>query len=171
MRHFPVMLFAAGLGARMGALTRDRPKPLIEVAGATLLDRVLDHLSAAGVANAVVNVHYFAEQIEAHLAGRHAPAVTVSNERSLLLETGGGVVKALPLLDADPFYVVNSDNLWIDGSVDTLRLLAQRWDAATMDGLLLVVPLARAMGYDGRGDFHMDPLGALRPRGEVRLAP
>ena len=165
------MILAAGLGKRMRPLTATRPKPLIEVAGATLLDRVLDHLSAAGVANAVVNVHYFAEQIEAHLAGRHAPAVTVSNERSLLLETGGGVVKALPLLDADPFYVVNSDNLWIDGSVSTLQLLAQRWDPAVMDALLLLVPLARASGYEGRGDFVMNPVGQIGRRAEHRIAP
>lgn len=166
------MVLAAGLGKRMRPLTATRPKPLIEVAGRTLLDRALDRVAAAGVATAVVNVHYFAGQVEAHLAARpRGPVVRVSDERAQLLETGGGVTKALPLIDADPFYVVNSDNLWIDGSVDTLRLLAQRWDAATMDGLLLLVPLARAMGYDGRGDFHMDPLGELRPRGEVRLAP
>ncbi len=166
------MVLAAGLGKRMRPLTATRPKPLIEVAGRTLLDRALDRVAAAGIATAVVNAHYFADQVEAHLGARgRGPAVRVSDERARLLETGGGVAKALPLIDADPFYVVNSDNLWIDGSVDTLRLLAQRWDAATMDGLLLLVPLARATGYEGRGDFHMDPLGQLRPRGEVRLAP
>ncbi len=165
------MVLAAGLGKRMRPLTATRPKPLVEVAGTTLLDRALDHLAAAGVANAVVNVHYFAEQVEAHVATRTAPAVTVSNERACLLETGGGVANALPLLDADPFYVVNSDNLWVDGSIDTLHLLAQRWDDATMDALLLVVPLARASGYDGRGDFYMNPVGALRRRVEHRVAP
>ena len=165
------MVLAAGLGKRMRPLTATRPKPLVEVAGITLLDRALDHLAAAGVANAVVNVHYFAEQVEAHLAGRAVPAVTISDERAVLLETGGGVTKALPLLDADPFYVVNSDNLWVDGSVDTLHLLAQRWDEATMDGLLLMVPLARASGYEGRGDFTMNPVGLLRPRSEQRVAP
>ncbi len=166
------MVLSAGLGKRMRPLTATRPKPLIEVAGRTLLDRALDRVAAAGVGTAVVNVHYFADQVEAHLKSRTTgPTVKVSDERATLLETGGGVVKALPLIDADPFFVVNSDNLWIDGSVDTLRLLAQRWDAATMDGLLLLVPLARAHGYVGRGDFHMDPTGGLRPRGEVRLAP
>ena len=165
------MVLAAGLGKRMRPLTATRPKPLVTVAGATLLDRALDHLATAGVARAVVNVHYFAEQVEAHLAGRTAPAVTVSDERAVLLETGGGVAKALPLLDADPFYVVNSDNLWVDGSVDTLRLLAQRWDPTTMDGLLLLVPLARATGYEGRGDFTMDPVGRLGRRVERRVAP
>ncbi len=165
------MVLAAGLGKRMRPLTATRPKPLVSVAGITLLDRALDHLAAAGVANAVVNVHYFAEQVEAHLASRRAPAVRISDERDRLLETGGGVAKALPLLDADPFYVVNSDNLWVDGSIDTLRLLAQRWDAATMDALLLMVPLARASGYDGRGDFMMNPVGQLRRRFEGRVAP
>ncbi len=165
------MVLAAGLGKRMRPLTATRPKPLVSVAGITLLDRALDHLAAAGVAKAVVNVHYFAEQVEAHLAGRTAPAVRISDERDELLETGGGVAKALPLLDADPFYVVNSDNLWVDGSIDTLRLLAQRWDAATMDALLLMVPLARASGYDGRGDFTMNPVGRLGRRIEGRVAP
>jgi MurNAc alpha-1-phosphate uridylyltransferase len=95
----------------------------------------------------------------------------VSDEREQLLETGGGVTKALPLIDADPFFVINADNMWIDGSADTLRLLAQRWDATTMDALLLLVPLARATGYEGRGDFHLDPGGIVTPRGEFRIAP
>jgi len=165
------MVLAAGFGKRMRPLTATRPKPLVEVGGVTLLDRALDRLAAAGVACAVVNVHYFAGQIEAHLAGRTAPKVTVSDERAALLETGGGVAKALPLLAADPFYVINSDNLWVDGSVDTLHLVAQRWDAAVMDALLLLVPLARASGYDGRGDFAMSPVGQLRRRAEHRVAP
>ena len=165
------MVLAAGLGKRMRPLTATRPKPLVTVAGITLLDRALDHLVVAGIAQAVVNVHYFAEQVEAHLAGRSAPAVTVSDERSVLLETGGGVAKALPLIAADPFYVINSDNLWVDGSIDTLRLLAQRWDTETMDAVLLMVPLARASGYDGRGDFYMNSVGRLRRRVEQRVAP
>ncbi len=166
------MVLAAGLGKRMRPLTATRPKPLIEVAGRTLLDRALDRVEAAGIATAVVNAHYFADQIDAAVAGRQGPlAIRTSDERAQLLETGGGVVKALPLIDSDPFFVVNADNLWIDGSTDTLRLLAQRWDAAIMDALLLLVPLARATGYEGRGDFHMDPLGQIAPRGEVRVAP
>ncbi len=165
------MVLAAGLGKRMRPLTATRPKPLVEVAGRSLLDRALDHLTAAGVRRAVVNVHYFAEQVEAHLAQRDGPEVVISDERGELLETGGGVTKALPLIDGDPFYVINSDNLWVDGSIDTLHLLAQRWDAATMDALLLLVPLARASGYDGRGDFTMDPIGRLRRRVEARVAP
>ncbi len=166
------MVLAAGLGKRMRPLTATRPKPLIEVGGRTLLDRVLDHLRTAGIGRAVVNAHYFADQIVAHLKSQPPGLdLQLSDERETLLETGGGVTKALPLIDCDPFYVVNSDNLWIDGSIDTLRLLAQRWDASQMDALLLLVPLARATGYEGRGDFHMDPAGLVRKRGEHRLAP
>jgi MurNAc alpha-1-phosphate uridylyltransferase len=166
------MVLAAGLGKRMRPLTITRPKPLVEVDGRTLLDRALDHLRDAGVARAVVNVHYFADQVAAHVAREgQGIAIELSDERALLLETGGGVAKALPLIDCDPFYVVNSDNLWVDGSIDTLRLLAQRWDPKVMDALLLLVPLARATGYDGRGDFYMDPVGRLRRRVEHRIAP
>jgi len=166
------MVLAAGLGKRMRPLTATRPKPLVEVAGRTLLDRALDRVERAGIATAVVNAHYFADQIEAAVAARPGPlAIRVSDERAELLETGGGVVKAMPLIDADPFFVINADNMWIDGSADTLRLLAQRWDADAMDALLLLVPLARAAGYDGRGDFHLDPFGVVAPRGEVRVAP
>jgi MurNAc alpha-1-phosphate uridylyltransferase len=166
------MVLAAGLGKRMRPLTVTRPKPLIEVAGRTLLDRALDRVEAAGVTTAVVNAHYFADQIDAAIRSRRGPlSLKVSDERAQLLETGGGVTKALPLLAADHFYVVNSDNMWIDGSADTLRLLAQRWDPAQMDALLLLVPLARANGYEGRGDFHMDVMGQVTPRGDVRIAP
>ncbi|WP_426168093.1 nucleotidyltransferase family protein [Sandarakinorhabdus sp. DWP1-3-1] len=166
------MVLAAGLGKRMRPLTATRPKPLVEVAGRTLLDRALDRVEAAGIPQAVVNAHYFADQIDAAVAARPGPlSIRVSDERAQLLETGGGVVKALPLIDADPFFVINADNMWIDGSADTLRLLAQRWDPAAMDALLLLVPLARATGYDGRGDFHLDPAGVVSPRGEFRIAP
>jgi MurNAc alpha-1-phosphate uridylyltransferase len=166
------MVLAAGLGKRMRPLTATRPKPLIEVAGRTLLDRALDRVEAAGIPNAVVNAHYFADQIEAAVKARKGTLnISVSDERAELLETGGGVTKALPLIAADPFFVVNADNLWIDGSTDTLRLLAQRWNPEQMDALLLLVPLARATGYEGRGDFHMDPAGVVRPRGEFRVAP
>jgi MurNAc alpha-1-phosphate uridylyltransferase len=110
--------------------------------------------------------------IDAAVAARPGKLdIRVSDERAQLLETGGGVVKAMPLIDSDPFFIVNADNMWIDGSADTLRLLAQRWDADAMDALLLLVPLARASGYDGRGDFHLDPFGGVAPRGEVRVAP
>ena len=165
------MVLAAGLGKRMRPLTATRPKPLIEVAGRTLLDRALDHLVTAGVARAVINTHYFADQVDAHVRGRCDLDIRLSDERAVLLETGGGVTKALPLIDADPFYVINSDNLFVDGSVDTLKLLAQRWNPTEMDALLLLVPLARAAGYEGRGDFHMDARGAVRRRAEHRVAP
>ena len=170
------MVLAAGLGKRMRPLTATRPKPLVEVAGRTLLDRALDRVEAAGIETAGVNAHYFADQIDAAVAARRADKpeglkIRVSDERAQLLETGGGVVKALPLIDADPFFVVNADNMWIDGSADTLRLLAQRWNPAEMDALLLLVPLARATGYDGRGDFHLDPAGVVTQRGEFRIAP
>ena len=166
------MVLAAGFGKRMRPLTATRPKPLVEVAGRTLLDRALDRVEAAGIPNAVVNAHYFADQIDAAVAARPGKlAIKVSDERAQLLETGGGVTKALPLIDADPFFVINADNMWIDGSADSLRLLAQRWDSASMDALLLLVPLARAAGYEGRGDFHLDPAGVVTPRGEFRIAP
>jgi len=166
------MVLAAGLGKRMRPLTATRPKPLVEVAGRTLLDRTLDHLHAAGVRKAVVNVHYLADQIEAHLRRVAQPLdIAVSDERAALLETGGGVAHALPLIDGDPFYVVNSDNLWVDGATSSLQLLAQQWDCERMDALLLLVPLARATSHGGRGDFHMDPGGRLRWRREGRMAP
>jgi MurNAc alpha-1-phosphate uridylyltransferase len=166
------MVMAAGLGKRMRPLTASRPKPLIDVAGRSLLDRALDHVAAAGVEHAVVNAHYFADQIEAAVRARKTPTrIDVSDERKLLLETGGGIVNALPLLQGDSFYTINADNMWIDGPADTLRLLAQRWDATQMDALLLLVPLARAHGYEGRGDFHMDGLGQLTPRAGLKMAP
>ena len=165
------MVLAAGIGKRMRPLTIARPKPLIPIAGRTLLDRALDHLRDAGVARAVINTHYFADHIDAHLArNEQGLEIKLSDERGQLLETGGGVVKALPLIDCDPFYVVNSDNLWVDGSLDTLKLLAHRWNPEAMDALLLLVPLARATGYEGRGDFYMDPVGRLRRR-DHRVAP
>ncbi len=170
------MVMAAGLGKRMRPLTATRPKPLIEVAGRSLLDRALDRVSAAGIGHVVVNAHYFADQIEAAVKARATngtgPArISLSDERALLLETGGGITKALPLLQGPAFYTINADNMWIDGPVDTLRLLASRWDADQMDALLLLVPLARAHGYEGRGDFHMDGLGRLAPRAGMKLAP
>jgi MurNAc alpha-1-phosphate uridylyltransferase len=166
------MVMAAGLGKRMRPLTATRPKPLVEVAGKTLLDHTLDRLKAAGVAKAVVNVHYLADSLEAHLRNRvEGIEILVSDERDRLLETGGGLVRALPLIDADPFLVVNSDNLWVDGPVDTLRLLASAWDEARMDALLLLVPYARAHCHGGRGDFHMDAAGRLRRRRPGTVAP
>lgn len=166
------MVLAAGLGRRMRPLTATRPKPLVEVAGRTLLDRAFDLLRAGGVRRAVVNVHYMADRVEAHLAARQTGlAVQISDERGQLLETGGGIVKALPLLTPDPFLAINADNIWIDGPVGAVQLLAERFDADAMDALLLMVPLARANNHRGTGDFHMDPLGGLTRRRPGRVAP
>ena len=166
------MVMAAGLGKRMRPLTATRPKPLVTVAGVTLIDHCLDHLKAAGVRKAVVNVHYLAAQLEAHLRNRaKGIEIAISDERKQLLETGGGLVRALPLIDADPFFVINADNYWVDGPVDTLRLLAAHWNEAEMDALLLVVPHARANCHRGRGDFHMDARGVLRRRKPSGVAP
>jgi N-acetyl-alpha-D-muramate 1-phosphate uridylyltransferase len=166
------MVMAAGKGTRMRPLTATRPKPLIEVAGTTLLDHVLDHLRIAGVGRVVVNVHYFADALEAHLKSRAGDLeVVVSDERDHLLETGGGLMKAKPLLRDDPFLCVNTDNIWVDGPVDGIRLLASHWDDDRMDALMLLVPLARANNHHGRGDFHMDPWGRLSRRKPGRVAP
>lgn len=166
------MLLGAGLGKRMRPLTATRPKPLIEVAGRALIDHALDRLRAGGISRVVVNVHYLADALEAHLRRRAGgPEIVISDERGELLETGGGVVRALPLLGSGPFFVANADNLWIDGPGETFRLLASRWDDAAMDALLLVVPLARANCHMGRGDFHMDAAGHLARRRPGRVAP
>jgi len=166
------MVLAAGLGKRMRPLTATRPKPLVEVAGKPLLDHCFDRLRAAGVEKAIVNVHYLADALEAHIKNRiEGLEIVISDERDQLLETGGGLVRALPLIDADPFLVVNSDSLWVDGPVDSLRLLAANWDEARMDALLLLVPLARAHCHRGQGDFHMSAAGALRRRKPGGVAP
>lgn len=166
------MVMAAGIGKRMRPLTATRPKPLIEVAGKPLIDHALDRLRAAGVKKAIVNVHYLADAIEAHLKNRvQGIEIVVSDERAQLLETGGGLVRALPLIDSDPFLVVNSDNLWVDGPLDALKLLAANWDEARMDALLLLVPLARAHCHNGRGDFHLSPAGLLSRRRARGIAP
>lgn len=165
------MVLAAGFGQRMRPLTDKMPKPLVKVAGKPLIDHVLDRLADAGVTRAVVNVHYLAEQIERHVAARTRPQVTISDERGLLLDTGGGVIKALPLIGAAPFFHINSDTIWIDGVRPNLTRLAEHFDAATMDGLLLLAPGAGSIGYAGRGDFTMAPDGRLRARPERDVAP
>jgi MurNAc alpha-1-phosphate uridylyltransferase len=166
------MIMAAGLGKRMRPLTATRPKPLIEVNGKALLDHVLEKLRLAGVKKVVVNVHYLADALEAHLMSRdHGVEVVISDERDLLLETGGGLVRAAPLIDSDPFLALNSDNLWIDGPADTLKLLASHWDDSKMDALLLLVPQARALNHRGMGDFHMDSTGRIRRREKSHVAP
>lgn len=165
------MVMAAGLGKRMRPLTATRPKPLIEVAGKMLIDHCLDHLRAAGVRKAVVNVHYLADALEAHLRQAQGIEIAISDERDLLMETGGGLVKALPQIDCDPFLAVNSDNLWVDGPMDSLRLLASNWSEERMEALLLLVPLARANCHSGQGDFHMNAAGALRRKRRGTVAP
>jgi MurNAc alpha-1-phosphate uridylyltransferase len=165
------MVLAAGLGTRMRPLTDTKPKPLVEVGGKTLLDHTLDRLAAAGVERAVVNVHYLADQIERHVAGRTRPRIVISDERGVLLGTGGGVVKALPTLGNDPFFHLNSDSIWIEGTTPNLDRMAQAFDRSTMDALLLLAPTAESVGYSGRGDFTMAPDGRLTRRNERDLAP
>jgi len=166
------MILAAGLGKRMRPLTATRPKPLVEVAGQPLLDHVLDRLRSAGIPRVIVNVHYLADAIEAHLRRKAGNLdIHISDERDLLLETGGGVLRALPLIPEDRFLIANSDNLWIDGPIDAIRLLADRWDDSEMDSLLLLIPLARAHCHSGQGDFHMDPAGQIARRKSGKVAP
>jgi MurNAc alpha-1-phosphate uridylyltransferase len=159
------MVLAAGLGLRMRPLTLDRPKPLIAFAGRTMLDRVLDALAVAGVEEAVVNSHYLGVMIAAHVAGRSRPRIGLSPEETLL-DTGGGVVRALPRLGSAPFFVVNADIAWDDGPTPALARLAAAWDDAAMDALLLVQPVARATGYEGAGDFDLATGRLTRRRGE-----
>jgi MurNAc alpha-1-phosphate uridylyltransferase len=165
------MVLAAGFGERMKPLTERMPKPLVPVDGKPLLDHVLDRLAAAGVERAVVNVHYLADQIEKHVAARKAPKVTISDERAKLLDTGGGVVKALKLLGSEPFFHINSDTIWIDGVRPNLTRLTEAFDPATMDALLLLAPTAESIGYAGRGDFSMAGDGTLIRRAEQEIAP
>lgn len=165
-------IMAAGLGKRMRPLTATRPKPLVEVAGKALIDHVLDRLRAAGVGKVVVNVHYLADALEAHLKARAKDFnVRISDERNLLMETGGGLVVAEDLIETDPFLVVNSDNYWVDGPADTLQLLASLWREEDMDALLLLVPQARAGNHSGQGDFHMKSDGRLARREKGKVAP
>jgi len=166
------MVMAAGLGKRMRPLTATRPKPLVRVAGKALIDHSLDRIEAAGIGNVVVNVHYLADALEAHLAAqKRSFTIGISDERDLLLETGGGMVKALPQLTGDPILIVNSDNIWTDGPEDSIRHLARHWDGDRMDALLLVIRQASATGHGGKGDFHMDPNGQLSRRKPGRIAP
>ena len=164
------MVLAAGLGKRMRPLTATRPKPLVRVAGKALLDHALDQVADAGIARAVVNVHYMPELIEAHLHGRRHPAITISDEREELLETGGGLVRAAAELP-DPFFCLNSDNLWLDGPTNAFADLSRAWDPERMDALLLVVAHKGARNFRGKGDFHMDKQGKLRRRAAGRIAP
>jgi MurNAc alpha-1-phosphate uridylyltransferase len=165
------MVLAAGLGTRMRPFNGSIPKPLVKVGNKALIDYALDRLAAVGVECAVVNVHYLADQIERHLAGRQRPRVVFSDERSELLGTAGGIVNALPLLGDEPFYLVNSDTIWIDGVNSNLARLAAAFDPERMDGLLLLAPTTSSIGYTGRGDFKMTPDGKLARRGEREVVP
>jgi MurNAc alpha-1-phosphate uridylyltransferase len=164
------MVLAAGLGARMRPLTDRLPKPLIEIGGRTMLDRVIDALAAQGVEQVVVNAHHLAPVLEKHIARRHSPTLRLCIEAERL-ETGGGVVNALPLLGAEPFFVVNGDIVWRDGPRPTLEDLASAWNDQRMDGLLLLHPVATALGYAGKGDFLLDGDGRLVRRAHGESAP
>lgn len=164
-------MLAAGLGKRMRPLTATTPKPLIEVAGKSLIDHGLDRLEDAGVEEVIVNVHYLADLVEVHVGRRDAPRVIVSDERGALLDTGGGIKRVLPQLGDEPFFLMNSDSFWIEGVRPNLRLLAEGWDDARMDALLLVSSTVPAVGYDGCGDFLLDAGGRLTRRRAPAIAP
>lgn len=164
------MVLAAGLGKRLRPLTETVPKPLLAVGGIVPLEAVLDRLAAAGVEEAVINLHHLGERIEAHLAARQRPRIRFSREAELL-DTGGGVARALRLLGREPFYVVNGKVVWFDGRIPALRRLAEGWDDRRMDGLLLLHPTVLAVGYEGPGDFFLEPTGLVRRRREREVAP
>lgn len=165
------MVLAAGRGKRMRPITATTPKPLVSVAGRSLIDRVLDRLVEVGVETAVVNVHYLADLVEVHVAKRAAPAIVVSDERGRLLDTGGGVVKALAALGAAPFYHLNSDSIWIEGARPNLEVLAERFDPERMDAILMLASTVTSVGYEGAGDFQMARDGLLARRAERTVAP
>lgn len=164
------MVLAAGLGTRLRPITETVPKPMVKVAGVPMIDIVLDRLAAAGVEEAVVNTHHLAEVLRAHLAGRTRPRLHFSHEDPIL-ETGGGIKKALPLLGPDPFFAVNGKIVWLNGRTDALVRLAEAWDDSAMDALLLLQPTVTAVGYDGPGDFFLDPCGLVRRRRDWEVAP
>lgn len=168
-RH--AMVLAAGLGKRMRPLTETLPKPLVPVAGRPLIDHILDALAEAGVEEAVVNVHYLADLLQRHVKGRTRPQIVISDERELLLDSGGGVKRALPELGKAPFFILNSDSFWIDGPRSNLLRMTEAFDPERMDILMLVASTAASTGYDGIGDFAMDPFGVLRRRREREVVP
>jgi len=165
------IVLAAGLGTRMRPYNGHIPKPLVAVGGKSLIDYGLDRLADAGVERAVVNVHHLAEAVERHLASRQKPRIVISDERGELLGTGGGIAKALPLLGDEPFFLVNSDTLWLDGVKPNFARLAEVFDAERMDVLLLLAPTAGSLGYEGRGDYTMLADSRLRRRGEQEVVP
>jgi N-acetyl-alpha-D-muramate 1-phosphate uridylyltransferase len=165
------MVFAAGLGKRMRPITDALPKPLVKVGGRTLIDHCLDRLAENGVERAIVNVHWLADQIEAHLAKRRSPKIIVSDERSKLLDQGGGIKRALPMIGDDPFLICNTDAFWIEGPRSNIARLATAFDPKSMDILLLVAASAGAVGVDWPGDFTMTHDGRLKPREPRHVAP
>lgn len=171
MSGLTAMVLAAGRGKRMRPLTATTPKPLIAVAGKALIDHTFDRLEAGGVSKFVVNVHYLADLIEVHVRRRAPGRVTVSDERHVLLETGGGVVRALPLLGQNPFVVANSDTFWIEGPSHNVARMRHAFDPVHMDALLLVAPTVSAVGYHGKGDFTLDTEGRLARRDDRFIAP
>lgn len=170
LAHMKAIVLAAGLGQRMRPLTDTMPKPMVQVGNKRLIDHVLDWLLAAGIHEAVVNTHYFSDMLEAHLAARSDPRVVISHEE-VLLETGGGICKALPLLGNAPFFSANSDTICINGARHALARLHDAWDDASMDALLLLHPAAQAVGYDGEGDFFLNADGSVKRRPQDARAP
>jgi MurNAc alpha-1-phosphate uridylyltransferase len=164
-------VLAAGLGTRMRPYNGHVPKPLVQIGGKSLIDYSLDRLADAGVERAVVNVHHLADTLEHHLASRRSPQIVISDERDALLGTGGGIAKALPQLGSAPFFLVNSDTVWLDGVKPNFTRLAEAFDPAAMDALLLLATTAGSVGYAGRGDYAMEPDGRLRRRGEGEVVP
>jgi N-acetyl-alpha-D-muramate 1-phosphate uridylyltransferase len=165
------MVLGGGMGKRMLPLTKDIPKPMVRLKERALIDHVLDRIGAAGVKRAVVNVHYCADKLEAHVRQRKHPKVLISDERQQLLDTGGGVTKALPLLGPEPFLIHNSDSVWIEGVGSNLERLFSVWDPDRMDSLMLLASGATSLGYEGSGDFAMDKDGHLERRGERQMVP
>jgi MurNAc alpha-1-phosphate uridylyltransferase len=165
------MVFAAGRGIRMRPITDTLPKPLIAIAGKALIDHCLDRFAENGVERAIVNVHWLADQIEAHLETRRRPEILISDERALLLDQGGGIKRALPLLGRDPFYLCNTDAFWIEGPRSNLQRLVAAFDPDAMDAMLLVAASAGAVGVDWPGDFNMTREGRLAFRGSREVAP
>lgn len=166
------LILAAGLGTRMRPLTNDRSKALVEVSGKALIDHMIDRLVAVGVTRCVVNVHYFADRLEAHLMARTDVEIVISDEREKLLETGGGLKKARPLLGDDPIFVANIDSVWIeDEGGAAIADMVTRWDPERMDAILMLAEMARSSGFDGAGDFILSDDGRIAFRGDAATAP
>ncbi len=165
------MVMAAGLGTRMAPLTQDKPKPLIEVLGKPLIDHVIDRLVQGGVNFIVVNVHHKADMMRAHLAKRKDVEIQICDETDAILDTGGGMAKALPFFKGEPFFAQNADSFWVEGMGHAMTRMKSRWDPEKMDALMLVASCVTAIGYEGRGDFELAALGRLKRRAEMAMAP